>query len=110
SPRLYSSAYHLILCTYIADTKPITLSLHDALPIYSNEELLGWTAHILLKQLTEIAAVQAAGIGHLLYGKVALIIVLNIVDCFLEDRKRTRLNSSHVSISYADFCLQKIIA
>ena len=45
---------------------------------YSNEELLGWTAHILLKQLTEIAAVQAAGIGHLLYSEIALIVLLNI--------------------------------
>src|SRR5699024_11798951 len=26
---------------------------------------------------------------------------------FLEDRKSTRLNSSHVSISYAVFCLKK---
>src|SRR5437868_8707797 len=27
--------------------------------------------------------------------------------CFREDRKSTRLNSSHVSISYAVFCLKK---
>src|SRR5207249_9187161 len=29
------------------------------------------------------------------------------VDGFCEDRKSTRLNSSHVSISYAVFCLKK---
>src|SRR5699024_12596383 len=28
-------------------------------------------------------------------------------DCRLQDRKSTRLNSSHVSISYAVFCLKK---
>src|SRR5699024_12010294 len=30
-----------------------------------------------------------------------------IYDCSKEDRKSTRLNSSHVSISYAVFCLKK---
>src|SRR5699024_12071023 len=29
------------------------------------------------------------------------------VECFDGDRKSTRLNSSHVSISYAVFCLKK---
>src|SRR3712207_7560636 len=28
-------------------------------------------------------------------------------DCFREDRKSTRLNSSHANISYAVFCLKK---
>src|SRR5436305_9828228 len=28
-------------------------------------------------------------------------------DCILQDRKSTRLNSSHVRISYAVFCLKK---
>src|SRR5207249_11542290 len=31
----------------------------------------------------------------------------SIVNYYLEDRKSTRLNSSHVSISYAVFCLKK---
>src|SRR5690606_5047549 len=30
----------------------------------------------------------------------------NIVIVFTKDRKSTRLNSSHVKISYADFCLK----
>src|SRR5699024_12845178 len=33
--------------------------------------------------------------------------VLAAFDAALEDRKSTRLNSSHVSISYAVFCLKK---
>src|SRR5690625_1379660 len=32
---------------------------------------------------------------------------LNLVDWFKSDRKSTRLNSSHVAISYAVFCLKK---
>src|SRR5438132_12251007 len=31
------------------------------------------------------------------------------LDCFLRDRKSTRLNSSHTVISYAVFCLKKKI-
>src|SRR5699024_12717873 len=39
----------------------------------------------------------------------ALLRINNILDTFEEmpDRKSTRLNSSHVSISYAVFCLKK---
>src|SRR5699024_11921862 len=33
--------------------------------------------------------------------------VIGILQCHGEDRKSTRLNSSHVSISYAVFCLKK---
>src|SRR5690606_39458570 len=33
-------------------------------------------------------------------------IVRNLINC-VEDRKSTRLNSSHVKISYAVFCLKK---
>src|SRR5690625_5420119 len=35
------------------------------------------------------------------------IIVVDFIDMVLEDRKSTRLNSSHVAISYAVFCLKK---
>src|SRR5207249_10408970 len=36
-----------------------------------------------------------------------LVIVATVVNMLLQDRKSTRLNSSHVSISYAVFCLKK---
>src|SRR5690625_5394602 len=32
---------------------------------------------------------------------------INLLDAFNSDRKSTRLNSSHVAISYAVFCLKK---
>src|SRR5690625_7010871 len=41
-----------------------------------------------------------------LYGRVGIIQVHPV---FEEDRKSTRLNSSHVAISYAVFCLKKKI-
>src|SRR5699024_11319565 len=40
------------------------------------------------------------------YENVAYSVVMNNMH-LLQDRKSTRLNSSHVSISYAVFCLKK---
>src|SRR5690349_23929641 len=63
-----------------ATTEIYTLSLHDALPI-----------------LVDVFGAEAGGFDGLLcslHGEIA-------------DRKSTRLNSSHVEISYAVFCLKK---
>src|SRR5690625_1522998 len=38
---------------------------------------------------------------------LAEILLLGLSDLLLRDRKSTRLNSSHVAISYAVFCLKK---
>src|SRR5690625_6468099 len=62
-------------------------------------------------------AVQAAGGAHRIEGRVIpralgrhqkapLLVVLHDPRR-MEDRKSTRLNSSHVAISYAVFCLKK---
>src|SRR5207249_5835580 len=74
-----------------------TLSLHDALPIWRTK-------------LRPVLPVRAEFVVLLSFLRVAKDLV-GLVD-FLEfllggDRKRTRLNSSHVSISYAVFCLKK---
>src|SRR6266480_3662684 len=68
-----------------ATTEIYTLSLHDALPIRA-AALLGFD----VERQAFVATATA----------VALI-----VDG--ADRKSTRLNSSHMSISYAVFCLKK---
>src|SRR5689334_23549227 len=46
---------------------------------------------------------DADDLGHLLHG---FLVVVDEID-YLPDRKSTRLNSSHSSISYAVFCLKK---
>src|ERR1022692_5223484 len=71
-----------VLCCFFffndtATTEIYTLSLHDALPISSASN-----------QCSGIANLRWRGISHL-------------------DRKSTRLNSSHLVISYAVFCLKK---
>src|SRR3989442_7827605 len=40
-------------------------------------------------------------------GNVYILTVIDLFSKWVEDRKSTRLNSSHVRISYAVFCLQK---
>src|SRR2546422_7484204 len=68
-----------------ATTEIYTLSLHDALPI----------------------SLSAAGLamGTLKLGRSADGAPLGLLLC--QDRKSTRLNSSHGYISYAVFCLKK---
>src|SRR5690349_23979661 len=68
-----------------ATTEIYTLSLHDALPILS--EGSGNTASTCCSWLAVAEAVALRA------------------SC--KDRKSTRLNSSHVEISYAVFCLKK---
>src|SRR5207249_7482878 len=85
-----------------------TLSLHDALPIYLIDGL---------KQIPGVRKVGATSGLPLLEGGLPngmfLLMTQNEMpktpDGFgsLGDRKSTRLNSSHVSISYAVFCLKK---
>src|SRR5437870_12994168 len=68
-------------------TEIYTLSLHDALPIF----LL---ASVCKRCLTVVSDLSFAGL-------------VDTTGCGDQDRKSTRLNSSHVAISYAVFCLKK---
>src|SRR3712207_9402459 len=78
-----------------ATTEIYTLSLHDALPI------LGTGAALL-------AGVLVGAIAMLLVGAVKKVIAtVRPGATGSQDRKSTRLNSSHANISYAVFCLKK---
>src|SRR2546430_5736662 len=66
-----------------ATTEIYTLSLHDALPIWTREY-----CHNQKRKLRERENLHDVGI-------------------WTRDRKSTRLNSSHSQISYAVFCLKK---
>src|SRR5690349_23002757 len=78
-------------------TEFYTLSLHDALPIFppSSRRMprLGYSSLCIVCGMAYRAGVAGAS-G---YTGAEL----------LRDRKSTRLNSSHVEISYAVFCLKK---
>src|SRR5690625_7305047 len=101
-----------------------TLSLHDALPIYKN-------MHINISENMDVEVTQGADVvfGDLINSlyqteqairnndtdaiSEASALVDDAFEEFIDnrsrDRKSTRLNSSHVAISYAVFCLKKKI-
>src|SRR3712207_8158786 len=93
-----------------ATTEIYTLSLHDALPISRPEgarrgapgeggarRLLRRPAHPAALRVRVLAAAGRAEDRQALRGILRLH----------QDRKSTRLNSSHANISYAVFCLKK---
>src|SRR5207248_10524800 len=84
------SFFFLFFFNATATTEIYTLSLHDALPISCRSLRLrtpaerSWAAGAALRRLRFRLRAAASG-----------------------DRKSTRLNSSHRTISYAVFCLKK---
>src|SRR5436309_8973082 len=84
-----------------------TLSLHDALPILTLP--LSRCAHALLERRAASPARIGGGNELDARRKVADSSPAGDGDApiFERDRKSTRLNSSHVKISYAVFCLKK---
>src|SRR5207244_6994791 len=73
-----------------------TLSLHDALPIFGLGEIGGQRVELRLPE----PAVPLDPARRVLHGP-------RHQAAAAEDRKSTRLNSSHQIISYAVFCLKK---
>src|SRR5437773_11124088 len=86
-PIRYPSLLTLFFFFFFNDPAPTalyTLSLHDALPICAQ-----WRSS------------AAASTGSSRTESIVLGFVIR------RDRKSTRLNSSHITISYAVFCLKK---
>src|SRR5205085_9069370 len=79
----FHSLFVFFFCIHTAPPDIYTLSLHDALPIFGDG---------LAQDPTTVVA-------------PCLDPMRNVVEA--EDRKSTRLNSSHSQISYAVFCLKK---
>src|SRR5207302_10104635 len=71
-----------------ATTEIYTLSLHDALPICDVQRIGAGAGNVVRPPVLDVPVEVENGRPH-------------------EDRKSTRLNSSHVKISYAVFCLKK---
>src|SRR5699024_11228857 len=84
-----------------ATSEIYTLSLHDALPIYKRT-----ICSFLLRANFILSTKAFENIVRLPACNSARISTISTFGIGL-DRKSTRLNSSHVSISYAVFCLKK---
>src|SRR5690606_41038472 len=87
-------------------TETYPLSLHDALPICDD---LAGVAAILEAARALLAGAPTANPVVLLFtdGEEAGLLGARAFLGHPLDRKSTRLNSSHVKISYAVFCLKK---
>src|SRR2546430_4420630 len=53
------------------------------------------------------SAARRVPLGNLLVRTVGVVLALPFLPAITQDRKSTRLNSSHSQISYAVFCLKK---
>src|SRR5690606_41646573 len=106
---LVRSAFHDAMSSYIC-----TLSLHDALPIFTRVVAV---RNVSVRELSPLLRqlIDNAGAGNVVHYDPANIILITgraaVVNRLAEiikrvDRKSTRLNSSHVKISYAVFCLK----
>src|SRR5215475_15904347 len=83
-PRRSSRSYCFFFFNDTATTEIYTLSLHDALPTY-----------------------DTPAVASFIWGAGGQIATEQNGKWVGQDRKSTRLNSSHVKISYAVFCLKK---
>src|SRR5699024_11935340 len=87
-----------------------SISLHDALPICTvarpETRVIGVAdlADLMSEAFRDVAVINIDNSTHSRFNKRSLH---GQIPSSAEDRKSTRLNSSHVSISYAVFCLKK---
>src|SRR5690606_41006846 len=105
--RMLILLIHLIFFTETPTAEIHTLSLHDALPISSRQE----------RPAVAICWRYSASPSRSLYQRLVAIptsdtaattpTAASVASAGRRDRKSTRLNSSHVKISYAVFCLKK---
>src|SRR5207253_10359155 len=109
SPYTYAKA--------LARTRLYTLSLHDALPIWRRAVLEKRFGQVEFRQATDPAG-AASRLKRYFAGDLEALTPIGVDPggtAFQRkvwsalDRKSTRLNSSHVAISYAVFCLKKKI-
>src|SRR2546422_9949519 len=91
-----SSIFFFFFFNDTATTEIYTLSLHDALPIYSSNPIYRKYYEAYMDRVLEIWRLWD-DIAH----------EKNPQSVYVGDRKSTRLNSSHGYISYAVFCLKK---
>src|SRR5205814_10402075 len=105
---------YLFFFTAPAPSAIYTLSLHDALPISARDGDFAIGERV--ERIHQLFGAHAAGRFDfdldVFGGEIVDAIYLDLafarrVYDFTSDRKSTRLNSSHLGISYAVFCLKK---
>src|SRR5438270_5468876 len=94
---MHTPSFLCLSFNYTATSEIYTLSLHDALPIFRMPSGAGHDAQVLATIMPAgmLFVPSIGGVSH------------HWSENTDEDRKSTRLNSSHSQISYAVFCLKK---
>src|SRR5690606_41647429 len=105
SDSAFSYLLALIILLYNSSAiKIYTLSLHDALPIYAENY---FRMKPLLKRFEEKRPEIVFEWKDPETEAEGWVVINSLRGGAAGDRKSTRLNSSHVKISYAVFCLKK---
>src|SRR5699024_11982833 len=92
-----SLAFSVVFCWSTFATEIHTLSLHDALPISKT---------VISKIVSSSLSEEEFASGMSLLNFTSFLSEGTGIANSFQDRKSTRLNSSHDSISYAVFCLK----
>src|SRR5690606_41935859 len=96
------------LCQVRSASIGYSLSLHDALPISRGADGGRGPADLVVGGADELHAALVGALAEEQPARVVVPVRHRQEDLPAErDRKSTRLNSSHVKISYAVFCLKK---
>src|SRR5690606_41950218 len=99
---------HFFFFNHAPTTAFYTLSLHDALPIFVEVATLFCVSTRHIYRLADAGRMpRPLKIGRANRWSRAALDDWIAGGCQPVDRKSTRLNSSHVKISYAVFCLKK---
>src|SRR5437870_12388790 len=128
APTVYDTAHAVGMRTAAIDW-PATRNartLHFNLPFFKDQHVFErWTARAVWDELTALGypmgrqgewaqlpkrflkdAMVASVAAHVVHRHAPDLLLMHFL-CVDRDRKSTRLNSSHVAISYAVFCLKK---
>src|SRR3712207_9537858 len=97
---MHSMCYAFFFFNDTATTEIYTLSLHDALPIFHpfGARPVALDGDGLEARLPDQLLADPGALAVIFVGPMGVL---------PQDRKSTRLNSSHANISYAVFCLKK---
>src|SRR5699024_12808625 len=103
------SIYSFDISQHTSPSSISTLSLHDALPIFKEQRF--FAIHFIYYNTNSIenTSMPFSFLNRFssLKPQAAYTFLARRFPTLTLDRKSTRLNSSHVSISYAVFCLKK---
>src|SRR5690606_40367856 len=106
--RIPSAVHYVFHCTHPPTHALYTLSLHDALPIWLLDETVFDTMARTIETWRAAGRLPTRTLEQSIRRPArASTPRARVVEREDRDRKSTRLNSSHVKISYAVFCLKK---